>query len=348
MLCILFLLTSCGGGRNNNNTEIIPNNEVFDVSSFDGTWYGPCMNNVFGYSVKSVLTINQTSEATPEFNGSSSFIDTLVSYPVKDCGVTLESEGVASEINGSLGYRSLKAESTKCINNLKQVTSLFISSVSSGMNVYTEEPEKYFALMQLSGYLKLYPSAGKNEYTSTCLNENGHLILNDIEYAPEFNNSNINFNSIVKTPDNNSTWEVESETYKAGISSYSSVLPGGSYSSLLVSTVDFSQLNGDRVGSTILISSFPNGSGSYTVHDHQVGNNISITVLLPATNHLINVTNENFKSYRTRTELGGTVAVTVDDNGKYHYTITSPIRLKNTESDEIINLKINNLYDFSH
>ena len=343
VITIGLVVTDDEGETSNKVTKTITiknNTTAVDVSSFDGTWYSPCFNNRFGFSVRQTLNINgnsMTSDITSYTAGAT---------PARNCitpsaGITLFSDASADLIYGS------DVSTSGCINGNGVDTGVDISSVTSGGNTHTSTTEINDALSLVSGYSDLLPSS-----TTICRTSTGNLIFAGSVYTPGPNTSNVDV--IDANIDSEVSWQAGSNVYSggAGASASNMVVTANNNFGVVVVSTSLDTANGDFSGSTVTISHSLSGSGLYQVTDSidtNSDNQISLDVVLGTSSSPTRTT-----SYDSVNEINN-VEVIVDSDGKYHFTLGSVIFLeKGLEigggvpgAPDTIDFTMNNLYDYS-
>ncbi len=312
-LLLLFVLSTflfaCGGGSTDDGGENPTPSTSIDTSTFNGTWFGPCFNNGFGYSVAQTLTINGNA-----------LISDIISYPVADCLIPSDTSSILGEANVTLNYGNSTAV-TACSNNQAQETALTISTFESSGDTFTVKENIDNAIALLSGYIDLIPDS-----TNICLNDNGNLLFAGTEYLGTGPNT-----VITSPPDSstntNVTWTVDSNTYVAGATA--ETIDFSANFGVLSATTANDTSHGAYSGSNLLIGYLPNGAGVYSVVPND-NDFINTRVENPSAKVLYmdvivgTGTTTGTTSYAANT---GVVIVSVDADGKYHFTLNSSIQM---------------------
>ena len=350
-------LTACGGGggggggtsgsgTSGSGTSGSGTSDV-DVSTFDGTWYSPCFNNAHDFSARQKLTINGTSL----ISNIESHANAPASTP--DCELP-SSQIIASDITATLNYGS-NTQKSSCVNNTGVQSSItLIKNESSGVLINTQ-PDLANSIELVTGR--------KDDFlpTSTviCLKPNGNLLFAGYEYTPATNSTIIEAPTVVPPIVPSSTipkWSVGSYNYVGGASSAGYTNSSNSDIGSLAVTTAFDTSNGDYSGSGITITHTLKGAGVYSLNENLSEDNFShkrIDMRVTVGTGIIHPNGGGAVLYRA---TSGTIKVTIDSNGKYHFTTTSPITLSDPlfvgngipGSPETFSFTMNNIYDFKH
>lgn len=166
-------------------------------------------------------------------------------------------------------------------------------------------------------------------------------------------------NSETSILEEDTTWEFADFDYRASTSS-ATVTEDGAVGVILVSTTDTDITGGDYSGSAVTITFTANGHGSYEIVS---GNDFTTRRLDDPSAKLMvlsctvgTIQLSALSSTRYDSVSGGTASVSIDPQGRYHFSVSSPIGMTKTEnleigvleSPEINTLKLNNVYDFSN
>ena len=340
---IIGLVVADNDGENSNKTTktitIKNNTSAVDVSNFDGLWYSPCFNNSFGFSVRQTININGSnlnSDITSYTAGTT---------PAPNCITPSSGITVFSDAAVTLSYGS-DVSASNCVNGQGVNTGINISSVRSSGNTFTNPSEIDDALALVTGYNDILP----NE-TVMCITGSENLIFGGSIYTPSPNNSNVDVINV----DVNSevSWQAGSNVYSGGANasaSDTSVTASNSFGVLVVGTNQDTS-NGDFSGSTVTITHSLSGSGLYQIKDAlDVNSEKQVTIAIT-----LGTATTSATVYETIDTINN-VEVVVDSDGKYHFTLSSPIFLeKGVEvnggipgAPNTIDFTMNNMYDYSN
>ena len=342
VMTIGLIVTDNDGESSSKITKIITiKNNVgpVDTSGFDGIWYSPCFNNRFGFSVRQTLNIN-----------GSSLTSDITSYtagaiPAPNCITPSTGQTIFSDANATLNFGS-QVSTSSCLNGNGVNTGLNISSVRSSGTTYTSTTEIDDALALVTGYRDIMP-----DNTVVCRTESGNLIFGGTVYTP--NPSNVNVDVIDANIDSDVTWQVGNNVYFGGEGASASEMVVNSNNSFGVVVVGTNQdtSNGAFSGSSIAITHTLSGSGLYQIKEQiDVGAEKQISISVNVGTGVTTGSTE----YVSANEINN-VEVIVDDNGKYHFTLSSVIILnKGVEvsggvagAPDTIDFTMNNIYDYS-
>ncbi len=347
-LILSFLLSACGGGSSSfTNSEPDGSGDI-NSGSFDGIWFGPCVNNNFNYSARQRITISGAS-----------LISAITSYTagqLSSLNCTIPSQGIIvdSDVTATLTFGAEKTQS-ECVNSTGIETAITLTQFLSSGNEATTQPDLNDGVLFVTG--------SRNDFlpdsTNVCLKANGNLLFAGHEYTKTTNSSIVTATGGAMVSNGDVTWKLGDNNYSGGTSAalFSSINNStlDNFGVLEVTTIGFDRSNGDFSGSVISVAHSLQGSGSYTIEEN------TTDLITGLSNRVITltVTVGTINSPPAATgyiATSGTVNATVDGNGKYHFTITSPITLSKTidvglgvpNAPDTFSFTMNNIYDFNN
>jgi len=316
-------------------TIVIVNNvSQVDISDFNGIWFSPCFNNRFGFSARQTLNINGNSL----ISDITSF--TAAENPARNCVTPSNGETIFSDATADLSY-GIDVSESACLNGRGVDTDIDITSVSSGGSTFTNSNEIDDALNLVTGFRNILPND-----STICRTPNGDLIFGGSVYTRGPNTNNID----VIDADLNSdvSWQAGNSVYFGGVSSSDTTNTGFG---VVVAGTDQDTANGNFSGSSITITHSLSGSGLYQVRDtfdSTLDNQIVFDVI-------VGTATTSATSYNSVNAINN-VEVIVDEDGDYHFTLSSPIFLERgievnggvSGAPETIDFTMNNIFDFSN
>ncbi|MEE9326136.1 MAG: hypothetical protein V3U71_02495 [Cocleimonas sp.] len=348
LLILSVLLSGCGGGSSSFTNSEPDGSDDINSGSFDGLWFGPCVNNNFNYSARQTITLSGTS-----------LISAITSYTggqLSSLDCTIPSQGIIvdSDVTATLTFGAEKTQS-ECVNSTGIETTITPTQFLSSGNEATTQPDLNDGVLLVTG--------SRNDFlpdsTNICLKTNGNLLFAGHEYTKSTNTSIVTATDGVIVSNGDVTWKLGDNSYNGGtsVALFSSINNStvDNFGVLEVTTIGFDRSNGDFSGSGVSIAHSLQGSGSYTIEENttdlitSLSNKvITLTVTAGTINSPLAAT-----SYKA---ISGTVEVTVDNNGKYHFSIVSPITLTKAidvgtgvpNAPDTFSFTMNNIYDFNN
>lgn len=335
--------TDSAGNAANLDFSITVNPFAVNRANFNGTWFGPCHNNTFGFSVRQTITIDGTSLVS----GLESF--TAGSIPSPNCvlpgglGILIETDSTAT-----LDFQS-DINLGGCINGRGVETNIDVLTVdTSGNETATTDQLIDDTLNFVTGFIDVLPDT-----TNICQLTNNNLMFAGVEYTGDTNPT-----VIIPTFDITSdvAWSLDDNNYIGGTSS-SSQNADDNLGVLVVSTVDDME-NGDFSGSEVSFTHTLQGSGVYRVTTtaevagadpaEPTAKFLSLSASVGTdvgTNSTTYVSEEN----------DGFVIVVVDEGGLYHFS-TARARIDRAievdggvpDAPSRIDIGMTNLFDFQN
>ena len=345
-LSLTLFLNACGGGSDG---RTVFTTDV-DVSSFNGTWFGPCFNNNFGFSARQKITINSTS-----------LISEISSYtagitPSPNCILPSGGILISSDVTATMAYGSTVSNGSGCVNSLGVNTTINLTRFESSGNTATSQPD-------LNDGVEFVTSS-RNDFlpdsSVICRKTNGNLLFAGQEYTGGTNTSIVDTSGGGTVPNTNVSWKVGNFNYLAGAdgsaSGTGSIGNTGidDFGTLLVTTTGTELLNSGYSGSDISISHTLQGAGTYSIGTTtDLISNISSKRMTLQVAVGLKITPLAASAY---VGSGQSAVATVDANGKYHFTIGSPIQLSKSvdvgtgvpNAPATIGFSMNNIHDFSN
>lgn len=312
-----------------------------DVSDFNGTWYSPCFNNRFGFSVRQTININGNS-LTSDIGSY-----TAVAAPAPDCILPGTGLLIGSDATATLNYGS-EFSSNACFNGIGVNTDINISSVNSSGQTYTSQADIADVLTLVTGYGNLLPNS-----TEICRTSDNNLLFADTIYTRGPNTTSVDVIEANIDVDSDVSWQAGNAVYNAGTGASASSIsndPNNPFGVLGVGT-DLDSSNGSFSGSSLTITHSLSGSGLYTITDMLDGNSAKQVVI----NTSLGTATTQATAYDSGDVLNK-VEVIVDADGKYHFTLTDPVFLnKGVEvnggipgAPATIDFTMSNIYDYSN
>jgi len=312
-----------------------------NTASFNGTWFGPCYNNGFGFSVRQTIVINGTNlDSDIE-----SF--TAGAMPAQNCILPADGILITTDVGASLNYQS-DVTIAGCTNNRAVETDVNIQTVDTGGNpTATSEPFISDTLNLVTGFVDILPDS-----TNICLLANGNLLFADVEYTGAANTTIL---SPMIDLQSEGAWSLGDNDYAAGTSS--STTDTTTNIGVIVVSTDSDTANGAFSGSTLTLRHTLGGTGVYrvTTADEIIAadpNDTTIRLLDVSTTVGTGVTT-GATSYESFENAGFVVAV-VDDDGLYHFSTEADITVNRTidvlggvdGAPDSFQLEMTNIFDF--
>ena len=336
--------TDAAGNSETLDFEIEVTPPPVDTATFNGTWFSPCYNNGFGFSVRQTLTINGPSLE--------SFIESFTAgaTPAQNCILPAEGLLVTTDVVADLDFQ-FDLDVPGCVNDRGVNTAVNIQTVdTSGNPTATTEQEITDTLNLVTGFTDILPAS-----TDMCVLTNGNLSFAGVEYTDTDGNPNIISPDFDLTAD--VSWSLGENDFMAATSASteSTVTNNG----VTVVTSVPNPFN-DQFGGSVLSLSHPlNGSGVYQVTTTAglvQGLATDPSALLVDVNATVTGTSlEDTSSSRYEAvETAGFVVVIVDDAGVYHFSTEADLLLERTldveggvsGAPDTINLSMSNVFDF--
>ncbi len=271
-------------------------------------------------------------------------------------GCELPSSGgivIDSDVTATLAYGASVGEAG-CVNSVGANTAVTLARFQSSGSDINTQPD-------LNGGVQLV-TGSRNDFlpdsSTLCLKSNGRLLFAGHEYTGNPNTTVVSTADVV-VPNSGVTWTVANNNYTAGISSSGSSSITGStvddFGVVSVSTTGFESLNGAYSGSALSISHSLQGAGTYSLGTTSdlIENIASKQMRMNVTVGTLNTSPLAATLYQA---LSGSVEIIVDNNGKYHLTVNTPITLTKTidvgtgvpNAPETISFTMNNIHDFQN
>ena len=345
------------------------------TEDFNGTWFGPCYNNILDFSLQQTLNISDGSVETE-----------IDSYTAADNGIALEcvlpEGGALLETETDTRFEFGKEVTVEgCLNRRGVETTVTVNSA-----VLTSDPDAAVAstpvevrelLNSVTGFADVLP-----EQTTMCLLDNGNLLFAGVEYTRDFNTVSVNAVDLIRSPELEATagstkWRLDEFFYSnAGIEergtqeAAAAVTPLSNIDTanlniLLVTDSDSEILNGDYSSSQVTVTYNAQGPGLYrlltqgdlleaTIPARQQDTLFTDKVLSLST--LVGISTPGAARYDAD-ETSGLVLVLVDDGGNYRFFTISPLVLNLNDvlvnAGEVIDgapekalFRMENIYDF--
>ena len=341
--CTATSIDSAGNSANLDFTILVSALPVV-TADFNGTWFGPCFNNSFGFSFRQTLTIAGTSlsSAIESFGGGAS--------PALNCSLPAgEGLVIDTDVTTALNFQS-DVDLAGCLNDRAVETSIDILTVdTSGNPTETSEPGISDTLTLVTGFTNVIPSP-----TNICLLPNNNLLLGGVEYTGETNTTIIDPTFDIGS---DVAWSLGDNNYTGGTSSSAESLDGNT-GVLVVSTAN-DTANGDFSGSAVNFTHTLQGSGVYqltTVTEvASAGFDESTAKLLSLSASVGTGVTTGSTSYIS-TENGGFVIAVLDDEGRYHFSTDQPVTVERSidvlggvpNAPDSFELEMTNLFDFEN
>lgn len=316
------------------------------TANFNGTWFSPCFNNGFGFSVRQTIDINGTNltSAIQSF--------TAGQTPSPNC-VLPDEEGILilSDVTGMLDFQR-DIGLAGCINDRAVETDINLQTFdSSGNPTVTSEADIAANIEFVTGFTDILPDT-----TDICVLDNSNLLFGGVEYTGD---ANLNLNVIIN-PDfdigSDVIWSFGDNDYEASITSSGVDVGDGTIGVLVVSTANDTS-NGAFSGSGLNFTHTLQGSGVYrvtTLTEVITADSEDETAKLIVINGTVGTgTNTGTTGYGSSENNGFVIAV-VDDAGLYHFSTDQPLTLDQTlEVDGGVEgapasfaLEMTNIFDF--
>ena len=305
-----------------------------DTSSFNGIWYSPCFNNEKGFSARQKITIIDTklvSEVstyanapakTPDCPENAGVVFTDVDADLSfGAGIKYSDADKADLYDGGAFYSS-NTQLITCKNEIASLTDIELQRVQSSGNDTNSIPEMNNTIALVTGSRDDFLP----DSTYICITQNGNLLFAGHKYTPGINNK---VEDVIDHPLSSLSWKVGIYEYHGGGIFGSQVINRDNSAELIVNTYMYGGSdNGEYTGSSITINHTLKGAGSYSIGEDSAfllaDNNSHKRMTLEVSVGASGIGGESVEHYKASS---GEANVIVDSEGKYHFTITTPITL---------------------